>query len=541
MEHPYIKYALALLMKKYNHQSAEKITVENIIQELNYCRSKFSMKFCGILENKEIVLFEYTDECPNYSKGRLENSSNIILSPHVISSDASGLYNEVEAVIHKIHKQSSRTEVLKKSLLPTVKKYLQLSDKGNISRHDTHLTYTEIALVMITTLTPEKPCSSRREKKGNGAVLVNTCLIPDISIEATMDFVSLFNRLEMQKTEGILNGKVYIKGKKKEAERPSVFFGNYPNAAKSPYLQSLSVLGYIGELAKEGDYSSKARKVLEELEVNPVMLVVPTPGSESFSIIHYSHYIIELAKEGALHEIIDSLFYAKYYKYKGLKRTDTSLLYKKYGIEAGENAKNVELEYNKFDFYAKNFLTLFNHYTFCEFLSCRMEYPSGIKKILISYFKNMEQINKEIIESAEAFGAWINRSAFTAALSDAYPGKSWSRLKEETKDDKEKWNEVNNKVTEKKYKFLTNLESSIFSAADNTSMIANIMTQVGRLSNSDAPEDVKPFMEAVFTSSITLPSAKNLLIAFSRVYSKSESLSESNNRVEKESVDSSKL
>jgi len=47
------------------------------------------------------------------------------------------------------------------------------------------------------------------------------------------------------------------------------------------------------------------------------------------------------------------------------------------------------------------------------------------------------------------------------------------------------------------------------------------MTQVGRLSNSDAPKEVKPFIEAVFTSSISFHSAKNLLIAFSRVHSKS--------------------
>ena len=508
MEHPYIKYAVAVIMEHRGYQSIDEITDDDIIKELEACQNFVCLKY-GIIQN-DYAFFDYTDKEPNWTKSKLETISNVILSPHVVTSDEKGLYNKISVVRDQVRMNGKNTGTLYASVLPTAKKYLQLTDKGNISRKDTRLSNKDIAFIMITTLTPKKPCSSKwMEKKG----FVNTCIIPDISIEATKDFVSIFNRLVKQKTEGLLNGKVYKKAKKIEVGRPSIFFGNYPNAAKSPYLQSLSVLAYVGELAKEGEYSLKARKVLEELEMNPVILVDPTPGSETASIIHYSHFIIQIAKEGSLHKIIDSLFYAKYYKYKGLNRTDALSLYKKYGIEAGNKGKNIELEYDKFDYYAKNFLTLFNHYTFCEFLSCRMEYPSEIKKILTSYFKNMEQISKAIIESAESLGAWINRSAFNAALSDEAPRKSWdeAKMNEKTK----------RSIVEKKYKFLTSLESSIFSATDNTSMIANIIAQVGRLSNSDAPNAAVPFIKAVMESSITLPAAKNLLIAFSRVYSQS--------------------
>lgn len=145
----------------------------------------------------------------------------------------------------------------------------------------------------------------------------------------------------------------------------------------------------------------------------------------------------------------------------------------------------------------------------------------------------MEQISKEIIDSAESLGAWINRSAFNAALSDEAPNKKWSEVKENEK--------TKRNIEEKKYKFLTSLESSIFSATDNTSMIANIIAQVGRLSSSDAPNTAVPFIKAVMEPSITLPAAKNLLIAFSRVYSKNESLIEDDNQIEKEIVDSSNI
>ena len=515
MEHPYIKYAAAVIMEHRGYQSIDDIKDKDIIDELEVCLNTFSLKY-GKIKN-DYALFDYTNKEPNWTKKKLETRSNVILSPHVVTSDANRLYDKISVVREKLRKNGKNTGTLNTSILPTAKKYLQLNDKGNLSRQDTRLSYINIAYIMITTLTPQKPCSSKwMEKKG----YVNTCIIPDISIEATKNFISIFNRLEKQKTEGLLNGKIYKKGKKKEVGRPAVFSGNYLNAAKSQYLRPLSVLGYIGELAKEGQYSQKAQKVLEELEMNPVILVDPTPGSETASIIHYSHFIIELAKEGALHKIIDSLFYARYYKYKGLKRTDTFQQYENCGIEAGNKGKNVELEYNKFDYYAKNFLTLFNHYTFCEFLSCRMEYPSQIKTLLTSYFKNMEQISKEIIESAESLGAWINRSAFNAALSDEAPGKSWTDAK---KDEKTKRN-----IEEKKYKFLTSLESSVFSATDNTSMIANIIAQVGRLSNSDAPNTAVPFIKAVMEPTITLPAAKNLLIAFSRVYSQSAPSDNSN-------------
>lgn len=505
MEHPYIKYAVALIMEKCGYQSIDDITNEDIINEIEAGLNTFCLKYDKIQDG--YATFDYTDKEPNWAKNKLDNISNVILSPHIITSNVKGLYDKISLVKNNVRTNDGNTGTLYASIMPTAKKVLQLTGKGNISRQDTRLFNKDIAYILITTLTPNKPCSSKWVNKGKKDVSVNTCIIPDISIEATKDFVALFSRLQKQKTEGLFKGKMKNKEKKNEVERPLIYSGNYPNAAKSMYLQSLSVLGYIGELAKDGDYSLKARKVLGELEMNPVIFVDSTPDSESASIIHYSHFIIEIAKERSLHKIIDSLYYARFYKYKGLKRNEKESLYKAYTIDEKEK----DIEYEKFDYYTSKFLTLFNRYSFNEFLSCRVEYPSEIRTILIIYFNKMEQISKVIIESAESLGAWINRSAFNAALSDEAPGKSWSEVKENEK--------IKRNIEEKKYKFLTSLESSVFSATDNTSMIANIIAQVGRLSNSDAPDTAVPFIKAVMEPTITLPAAKNLLIAFSRVYS----------------------
>lgn len=312
----------------------------------------------------------------------------------------------------------------------------------------------------------------------------------------------------MQKSDtNLFKGKVEKKGKKEEVSRPQIYRGNFPNASKSKYCKSLSVLGSIGELLKEEDFSSKAKRVIDELEKNPIYIINP---NDSTTCVHFSHFIIEIAKTGALNKIIDSLYDAKYYKFKGLRRNDSLDLYKKNNIEIGKDGNLLYLEYDKFDYYTSKFLTLFNHYTFREFLSCRMEYPSEIKTLLIIYFQNMEQISREIIESAESLGAWVNRSAFNAALTEVSSKESWDD--ENNNPEKKK-----RKVKELKYKTLTSLESSVFSATENTAMIANIIAQVGRLSNSDAPKEAVPFIKAVMGHQITLPLAKNLLIAFSRI------------------------
>lgn len=525
MEHPYIKYAIALIMEQRKYQSCEQITTQDIANELIICRNRFSMRIIDDIKGNGSVLFDYSSNEPNYFRAKVENNDNIIVAPHIISSNIKKAYAELNKLIDimgKKGKENNATSITK-ALFPIGGEYFNpLSSKS--TKANAKLTIKEYALIAITSLTEKKPCSSKFVKK----ILVNTCVIPDISIEATKDYVSIFNRLLIQKSKGFFKGKVTNDGKNNEVERPPIYSGNYANAAKSSYLQSLSVLGYIGELAKEEEYSMKALKVLEELKMNPVLLI--DSGSELASIIHYSHFIIELAKEGSLNKIIDRLYYIKFYKFKGLKRTDSIPIYKDKGIKIEEK----DIEYEKFDYYVSKFLTLFNHCTFNEFLSCRVEYPSEIRTILTLYFNNMEQISKDVIASAEAFGAWINRCSFIAAKNDSFPNRRWEDLAENEKQ----------KIVEKKYKFLVELESSVFSSDNNRSMISNIITRVGRLSNTDVPQEAALFVKAVVEPSIDIGTAKNLVIAFSRIHSKGDDYKQVNNNSETqtgETIDSSNI
>ena len=72
-------------------------------------------------------------------------------------------------------------------------------------------------------------------------------------------------------------------------------------------------------------------------------------------------------------------------------------------------------EYDRFDLFVSRFLTLFNKASFRGFFSFRAEYPNEMELLLKTYFCIMEKINEDIVNSAIAFGNWLNSQAFTYA------------------------------------------------------------------------------------------------------------------------------
>ncbi|MBQ6751708.1 MAG: hypothetical protein IJR02_13215 [Bacteroidaceae bacterium] len=536
IEHPYIKYAIALIMEKRNYQSCDEITTRDIVDELAYCRNKLGIMLKDTIKNVGNISFKSCDKEPNCVKTKVESDMDVLVAPYVIidTSEKKNLKNAYDYTIDIINKlnegKENNKETITKTIFPIGGEYFYPLAKT--TKTNAKLTVSEYALIAITTLTEMKPCSSLLVKKdnGKGQYLANTCLIPDLSISATKDFISVFRRRLVQTTKDLFIGNVRKEGEKMYASLPQIFRGNFDKSSKSPYLKALTVLGYIGELVKDKEFSLKAQNVISELEMSPILLIKPIPPLKSADIIKFSHYIIQVAQNGSLNRIINSLYYARFYKYKGLKRTDDGNTYKKHQIDDKEKS----IDYEKYDYFTSKFLTLFNHFTFNEFLSCRVEYPLEIETLLTIYFTNMEQISIDIINSAEAFGAWINRCSFIAAMRESFSDKKYTDL-----NDNERL-----KVTEKKYKFLVELESSVFSSDNNRSMISNIITRVGRLSNTDVPQEAALFIKAVVEPSIDISTAKNLVIAFSRIYSKGDDNKPSSNNSEApigEIIDSSNI
>ncbi|MBQ0155880.1 MAG: hypothetical protein KBT22_04810, partial [Bacteroidales bacterium] len=491
IDHPCIKYAVALFDKKY-----DEISNQDLIKELNQSLEKITLEASQLPIGGKYI-YTQTSKLPN-------KNLNIIPASYVLSPDFEKLCEEVSKVIRLLQENKNKKCEIKQSVLPISKEYVRFSDKGGSKTNASVLT-KDYALLILTTLTDKKPCISVFEDKSWAQV----CVLPDMSLDQTRCFISVFERLKEQKCKDLMEADVK-KGEKQEQCKPKIYNGNFPNSVRSTALKILSVLGAIGEIEK--DLSSNAERALEGIRDNPMLIISSNGRAKTIAV---NNHIINIAQEGKLHIIIDSLYYSKFYMYKGFGRQDYTKL-KSYDIKKEE----FDIKYETYDYYLSNFLTLFNHHSFAEFLAYRMEYPITVRCLFNKYFMSMENVSREIINSAEVLGSWLNSVAYLVAKKEIAPQVDWSSLNEDQKV----------KLTEKKYKFLVEMESSVFSASDSISLISHTIARAGRLSNSDAPSESLVFIKAAMNGDISVDVTKNLLIAFSRI--KSNKTSESSQPID---------
>lgn len=487
MEHPYIKYAQALLVEINRLTGLEDITENLIKQELQREMEYFSLKPLGNFEGKEKVNFGFSQE-------KNDAKNFFYLAPNVISTEmkASKLYDLLQKLKGENINLSASCKV-PQSAMPIAGEFCAFSEKGNISRGKPSSTIYNECLAALTSITHLKPCLQSEKE--------NVCIIPDLEMKELMDFIKLFKILSLKSMESdILEGKVVknVKGKKGKTtytpKRPNIFKGNFPNPPRSSALCSIALLGAIGEMVKNIETSPLAMRVIKSLEHANIYMV----KYGNASVFTYNHYIIKLASVGSLRKIVDCIYWCTLYKYGDREKYDP------------DNNVNKKIEYEKFDLFASRFLQLFNEPAFKDFFAFRAEYPSDLKLLLTTYFENMEMIDAKVINSAKELGWWLNNVAYHAAR---------KTLKDEGKSGDEE-------LRSAKAKFLVELESSAFSAKSGDALIAQIITRAGRLSNSDAPSTASLFIEKAISGELELGKAKNLLIAFSRLRQDKEQIKE---------------
>lgn len=481
-QHPYIRYAQALLIVENQLKSIDDITMEHIKAEIKKGLAAFCVEPAESYEMKKTVKFRFIND---------KSSAKVFkfLAPNSITSDmqARNLYNSATDYLKSAKELNKSCEGgLTMASMPIAGEFCAFSEKGGVGRGKTSCTIYEQGLALITSLTPLKPCLQYRIDKREKPELFNVCIIPDITVEALTDFVKLFKRLREQKLDSdLMMGNVVeeIKGKNKEykPKRPHIFQGNFPNPPRSSAMGSIALLGAIGEMAKESEVSELALKVLDSLK-DSTYYMVQYGNAQTFT---YNHYVVELAQQSKLKTIVDSIYYSELYNEE--KRTSKST------------------EYQKFDLFASRFLMLFNQSAFRGFLSFRAEYPKQVELLITTYFTKMAKIDPDIVRSAKELGRWLNQTAYFAAKDEV---------------GKEDWNEIR----KLKAKVLVELESSIFSAKSGDALIAHSVTRAGRISKLDAPEAASLFMEKAASGELELENAKNLLIAFSRIKNKRESV-----------------
>ena len=499
--HPFSKYGLAYIMYKENILAIENIDKDMLIKHLKIGLSHFRLFTKNNPETDDVLHFEYMPMqyiINNKQKG--DPSKGIYLCPNIITKDikASNTWTAINGLIMLIENTNIEAELREKKATLTmgIAPIAGEINNGKKTKSNAKGSILEVACCAITNTTPNKPCLAFKDIDSKGKTnYIPTTIIPDLDIDKMKDFIELFERISStQLTENILSKRVYREGpsvkkqKKIKVEakysRPKIYDGNFPNAPISSVMGCIGLLGSIGKWAEEAKETKWAERVLDSLKEIPLYLIKYGNATS----VTFSHFIIDLAKENKLSQIVNSLYYSEI-------------------IADGKRPKNPQAEVNTkypiYDLFSSRFLQLFDNSSFKDFLSIRTEYKSELSELFTLYFEKIMSIRPEIISSAKELGFWLNYVAYKVAKKDS-EGKSIDDFK---------------KV---KAKVLIELESSAFSSKTATSLLSQTLTRAGRLSGLDAPASADEFMQATANGEISLEDAKNLITAFSRVRNKWE-------------------
>lgn len=468
--HFYSRYGKAML-----YTESDELSKDRAVELLEHGLGHFRL-VAGFFEGQKKASYTYQ------SKAKGNPKKGIFLASSTISTDkgAHHLWNKAQQLLKKLRKEKTKLdskETLSQAIAPSSGEY-----NNGRSRHAPTVTLGEAVFCAITTLTPYKPSISFRGKSGS---YINHCIIPDLPLDGLIRFIKLFERMTLTKTQKeLLQGRVVKTETKNKVTykpyRPLIYNGNFPNPPRSAYLAVLGILASIAEWAEEADETPWAEEVLDSLKGADLYLVSYGDAKP----VRYNHFIIELAKQGELRRIIDSIYYTEIFG-KG-KRSQ--------GDE--------DNTFKKFDMFASRFLQLLSGPTFKDFIAFRAQYSYDILPLFNLYFTKMENIDPKIVSSARELGSWLNFVAYlTAKNEDASFSETFKKAKA---------------------KVLIEIESSVFSAKSGDALVAQVITRAGRLSGMDAPEEATTFIEAAASGELSLERAKNLLMVFARLRSKYE-------------------
>lgn len=476
--HPLPKYGLALVYYKNNLTNSREITHDMLIEELRNGLRHFRLNCLSDASLSENLTFEYLG-LEDYKKdSNLIQSAGLsnagkYLAPNIIADEKTvkHTYNGLVNLITKLENNTSldKAEALTMSIAPVSGKI----NNGKTSQSNPSASILEVACSAIASTTPIKPCFSF---EGN-----NLAIIPDLSLENLVSFIGIFDKILIKEIEPLLKAK----SKDGKYRRPLIFRGNYPDAPFNPIFGSLGIIASLGKWSKEAENYDEANEILMALD-SLKKVPIYTFGYGTADTIYYNHYLIELAKENKLRNIV-----------RGFERSSLFTEERK----TFDNPK-----YKQFFLFTSRFLELFNEPSFRDFLSFRAYYEPELIHLFNIYFNKIMAIPKEIVSSARELGRWLNYVAYIAAKQG------------------EGENSTPDQIKKAKAKFLVEIESSAFSARDGEgeALVSRIVTRAGRLSGMDAPPEAKVFMEATMTGEITVEQAQHIITAFSRLRNKFE-------------------
>lgn len=481
LSHPYARYGLAVALAFYTNRRPLAALTEAELREalaraLESGLNSFRMETLNKPERDEELQFSHLSlntlrSDPGLVSGSLAAHGKY-LYPSIIASDkqVKGTFADVEKVLADLRNQETplnRMMDLKRSIAPMAGEV----NNGGKEKSNQRGTLFEAACTAIATVAFEKPAA----RLGGS----NTGIFPDLDIAHLVEFVRVFRRFQAEGNDR-MKGKPAKGGKFK---RPPMHDGNYPDAPRDDAFGAVGLLAAMGYWGSRADETTKKETLsaLESLENQPLYLVSYDGVSQAL----FQHHVIKLAKTGSLQTILSD-FYREARPYsvyeEGYLRTDLPLV-------------------RHFYFATSRFLQRFNTPAFRDFLATRAEYPPSLNLLLEVYFMQDGNIPRSTVESARAFGQWINRSAYFVAEEDTDKGGQ-NRTQA---------------VRKAKAKVLVEFESAIMSASSPEDMLHRVSTRAGRLLQADAPAEATTFFDAAASGEIHFKTAQHLLIAYLRL------------------------
>ncbi|MBW7941198.1 MAG: hypothetical protein H3C64_02120 [Candidatus Kuenenia stuttgartiensis] len=483
--HPFSRYGLALVLVKEGLRSVDDITPKILSKYLESGLSHFRMKTNGEPEKDDFLDFYYIDMQTILSNNIKGNpNKGVYLCPNIITNDlkASNAWSATIGLKTKLDIDPNIFEK-KETITMGINPIAGELNNGRKTKTNSSGLLVEVACSAIANTTDIKPYLAYREEGGK---YVPTAIIPDLGLDEMKIFIQFYELMlnTSINQRKLLRKKVFRKqGEKPKYTRPPIFNGNFPYAPNSSSFGIIGLLGSIGRWAMEANKIEEGQKVLESLKDKPLYLI-QYGNAKSITV---NHYVIDLAKENKLSEIVFAI-----------QRTE---IY--YSDEKNRKAKDSKNQL--FDLLSSRYLQQFDKPSFKDFLSIRAEYSNTLIELFNHFFMKQMNISREVVQSVRSLGLWLNLIAYKVAQREA---------EAKNKADADEIRKVKAKV-------LIELESSVFGAR-KPSEVLNVIVRAGRLSGSDAPAESDVFQEALLTGEIDINDAKSMLMAYARTRNKYE-------------------
>ena len=511
--HPLPRYGLAALIESHRSLSRpldigdDETLLKAATTAVEQSLSTFLLKPHPNQENQTVrytyvnpgsAVLEYGNKVNRASK------DGYYVAPHIlVSSNANKALTPIYGLIEHLNSKKSKASwELKQAFAPTANK----ANRGKASQTYPKVDLLEAILTVFGTL-----CSSKAAAydKTLGQYGSNVGLIPDLPLSYLIEYIAVVRKLVNNAGEASVTGRI-IDG---DFKRPGMFRGNYAEAPTGVGLGAVGLLAAIGQYAKRGEEldPDAARHVLEAMADRPIYLIA-TGGSSQQT---YSHHVVGLALSGALLAAAESLWRVHL----------LSIAYKDTPEFKQKNPKwkrRDDPAWKRFKITAENWMRLFSAPYFLDFLAHRAAYPNEFYPLFKAYFMEQQQIDRDVVESAEAFGKRINLAAYIGAQDEVKDDIRRKRGGMTDQDRNNKSKRYRQAVQNYKNRIITQFESTIGSAKEGAELIARISTIVGRSSGLDFKDEARLFMLQTASGELPVETSKQLATAFMRLRSPQE-------------------